>query len=587
MKRELSFALKGLPRGPMLALAAWSLPEALPTAVSGLAIARSVDTGFRAGNPLVGVAWLAGFMAASVVGAIGSRQVFHHLGALVEPFRDRLVRRVVDDALRRGVAGATDDGAVARLSRQVEIVRDAYAGLIMVLRGFVFTALGVVAGLQTLAPIITLLVVPPFLLGFALFLATLGLSASRHRQAILADERVAAAAGAVLAGVRDLVACGAEDHAASTAARPIAEQAAAEQALAWVSALRTLCFAVGGWLPLVVVLVAAPRLADRGLTVGEIIGGLTYVLFGLQTALRTAMAGLGDSGLRFVVTLARILDVSMPPRPLPHADVPPRGYDLCLQNVTFAYGPHSEPVLRDLSLVIPEGDHLAIIGPSGIGKSTLANLLSGLHRPSSGDILVGGAPVGDIVPDLLPACRVLIPQEAYVFSGTVRANLDYLRPSATTEELDFAARAVGADALIARLGGYAATLVAVDLSAGERQLIALVRAYLSPAPIVVLDEATCHLDPVAERRAEVAFARRGGTLIVIAHRISSALRARRLLVLDGVTATVGDHEQVAATSPLFAELLGLTVARGLSPPQERAGGGTGPAGVGGRHHSGW
>src|SRR5439155_12445831 len=92
--------------------------------------------------------------------------------------------------------------------------------------------------------------------------------------------------------------------------------------------------------------------------------------------------------------------------------------------------------------------------------------------------------------------------------------------------------------------------------AGERQLIALVRAYLSPAPLVILDEATCHLDPTAERRAEEAFAARPGTVIVIAHRVSSALRARHVLVLDGTHAMAGDHPTLLAASPLYRDLLG-------------------------------
>jgi ATP-binding cassette subfamily C protein len=151
---------------------------------------------------------------------------------------------------------------------------------------------------------------------------------------------------------------------------------------------------------------------------------------------------------------------------------------------------------------------------------------------------------------------VLIPQEAYVFAGSVRDNLTYLNAAATDTQLHRAVAAVGAEALVARLGGFAAEVTPAELSAGERQLLALVRAYLSPAPLVVLDEATCHLDPAAERRAEEAFAGRGGTLIVIAHRISSALRARRVLVLDDVGATVGDHDSLQATSSLYRELLG-------------------------------
>jgi ATP-binding cassette subfamily C protein len=171
----------------------------------------------------------------------------------------------------------------------------------------------------------------------------------------------------------------------------------------------------------------------------------------------------------------------------------------------------------------------------------------------------------------LAGVRVLIPQEAYVFTGTVHENLTYLRPAARTTEVQRAIAAIGAQALVARLGGLAAVVRPTDLSAGERQVLALVRAYLSPAPLAVLDEATCHLDPATERRAEEAFARRGGTLVVIAHRISSALRARRVLVLDGVTATLGDHESVRAASPLYRELLGHWEAD--------AGGGAGVAGA--------
>ncbi|MGH3881491.1 MAG: ATP-binding cassette domain-containing protein, partial [Actinophytocola sp.] len=145
---------------------------------------------------------------------------------------------------------------------------------------------------------------------------------------------------------------------------------------------------------------------------------------------------------------------------------------------------------------------------------------------------------------------------AYVFTGTVRENLTYLRADATNAELAAATTAVGADQLVDRLGGYDATIRPAELSAGERQLVALVRAYLSPAPVAVLDEATCHLDPVAERRAEQAFAAREGTLIVIAHRISSALRADRVLVLDGAGAATGDHATLVSTSPLYRDLVG-------------------------------
>jgi len=563
MRRELRYAASGLRRRPLLALIAWSVPEALPSALLGLAVARAVDDGFLAGRPAVGMAWLGVLLVSGLAGAIGARQVFRALSDLVEPVRDDLVRRVVKGAMRAGAAGRADDGAVSRLTRQVEAVRDTYAGLIVVCRSFLITVIGAVAGLLSIAPLIALLILPFFLLGCVAFVATLGLAADRYRAAVRADEQLATTTGSVLAATRDIAARGAEDHAAAMASGPIADQAAAERGLAWVSALRTLCFVVGGWVPLVVILAAGPWLVGKGVTAGAVLGGLTYVLFGLQPALGRLFTGLGASGLRFVVTLKRVLDAADQPPP-PHREAAPRGHGVSLRGVTFAYGPHAEPVLRALDLDLPEGDHLAVVGPSGIGKSTLAGLVCGLLRPGAGTVLVGGCSAAEVA----EAARVLIPQEAYAFAGTVRDNLAYLHPDASDADIATAVAAVGAAPLVARLGGLDADLRPAELSAGERQLVALARAYLAPAAIAVLDEATCHLDPAAERVAEEAFAARPGTLVVIAHRISSAFRARRVLVLDGTSAAFGDHETLLATSPLYRDLVGHWTATG--PPGDQS-----------------
>jgi ATP-binding cassette, subfamily B, bacterial RamB/AmfA len=152
---------------------------------------------------------------------------------------------------------------------------------------------------------------------------------------------------------------------------------------------------------------------------------------------------------------------------------------------------------------------------------------------------------------------VLIPQEAYVFTGTVSQNLTYyLHHHPTPTQLDQAINALGARPLIERLGGYQADLHPATLSAGERQLLTLIRAYLSPAPLVILDEATCHLDLAAEAQAELAFTKRPGALLVIAHRTSSALRARKILVLDGGHAILGNHNELLIHSPLYRDLVG-------------------------------
>ncbi|NIK56086.1 ABC transporter ATP-binding protein [Kribbella shirazensis] len=558
MRRELSYGAAALRTRATVGLIGWSIPEILPTAVYGIAVARATDS-FLAGHAWQGIAWLGGLVATACLGAAGARQVYGRLGELVEPLRDDLVRRVVGGALRTG-----DDGAVARLNRQVEIVRDTFAGLVLVLRSFAVTLFGVLTGLLSLAPLVAAFVVPPFLLGFVLSLAVLGMAADRVRASLTADEELAASAGMVFGGVRDITASGTEEYAEWLAGQPIAAQAAAERALAKVSALRTLCFAVGGWLPLLILLAAGPWLVGRGVSTGTLLGGLTYVLIGLQPALNTVMNALGDSGLRYVITLGRILDTSPPteqPRPVDELN----GYQIRLRGLTFAYGPKAEPVLDKLELTIPEGDHLAVVGPSGIGKSTLAGLVCGMLAPTGGRLLLGGVPPTEVTAERLAQTRVLIPQEAYVFSGTVHDNITYLLPDATAAQVEHAVQAIGATRLIDRIGGLQAVVRPGELSAGEKQLLALVRAYLSPAPLVVLDEATCFLDPEAERQAEEAFAQRPGTLIVIAHRISSALRARRILVLDGNKAALGSHAALMRTSRMYRDLHGSWTPSQIQP----------------------
>jgi ATP-binding cassette subfamily C protein len=237
-----------------------------------------------------------------------------------------------------------------------------------------------------------------------------------------------------------------------------------------------------------------------------------------------------------------------------------------LRGVTFGYGRHAEPVIRDLDLDIPDGDHVAIVGPSGIGKSTLAGLMTGLLEPQAGEVRIGEVAVRGLDIDSLAPHRVLIPQEAYVFRGTFRENFTYLRHGVPQAEVDEAVDAVGLRPLVERLGGYDTDVDPSSFSAGERQLVALTRAYLSSARLVILDEATCHLDPVAEMRAEQAFAGRPGTLVVIAHRVSSALRARRILVMDGAHVMDGTHERLIATSPLYRDLVGHWMAADQPAP---------------------
>jgi ATP-binding cassette subfamily C protein len=249
--------------------------------------------------------------------------------------------------------------------------------------------------------------------------------------------------------------------------------------------------------------------------------------------------------------------------------------DLVAEGLTFAYAEHADPILDGLDLLLPHGAHLAVVGPSGAGKSTLANLLAGLERPLGGRVRLGGVPLQHLKEPALRRSVALIPQEAYVFSGSLRENLAYLAPRADDLDLDRAAVAVGLAPTMVRLGGYDAVVGpgGQELSAGERQLVALARVYLSPAVVVLLDEATSNLDPVAEVAAEQAFSRRPGSLLVVAHRISSAMRADRILVMDGPSPVLGTHQSLLETSPLYADLVGYWEGDrpAVSPPTASAG----------------
>ncbi|TXS51966.1 ABC transporter ATP-binding protein [Streptomyces sp. uw30] len=577
-------------RREFVRLTGWSLVEAAPALLSGWLVARAVDDGFLAGRSAAGLGWLGLLAAAVLVGAWGTRHATLQLAAVVEPFRDELVTLATTGTLHRSSVHAgrpADTAGVARLTEQVEIARESYGAVVMFVQSFAVTTVSVLLGLAALDPALLLFVVPPLLAGLTLFLLALRAMAARQRAVVLADEAIAEQVSTVAGGLRDVTACGAEDVVRRRVGARIDEAAGAARALARLTALRTAALGVGGWLPIVLILAGAPWLVRGGVTAGAILGALTYVAQGLQPALRGFVQGLGGSGLWLLVTLGRILEAaevrgagqegpaaawgaSTAPEPAAaatpaasrspgasgHAGPRPGDGRVELRGVTFGYAPCAEPVLQSLGLSLAPGTHLAVVGPSGAGKSTLAALIAGVLEPQVGQVRLGGIPVRTLDPGRLARSRVLIPQEAYVFAGTLRENLTYLLPTATRPTLDAAVHAIGADPLVERLGGYDAPVNPALLSAGERQLIALVRALLPPAPLVLLDEATCHLDPAAEAVAERAFACRRSTLIVCAHRISSALRADLVLVMDGPRCTLGTHDQLLADCALYRDLIG-------------------------------
>ncbi|WP_234436948.1 ATP-binding cassette domain-containing protein [Streptomyces maremycinicus] len=550
-------------RAAALRLTWWTLLSAAPALASGKALALAVDQGFLMDRPRTAALGLGLFALCALGGAWAGRQTYPWLAEIVEPLRDRLLRDVVTGTLCRAVTpGAGQDDcaavAVARLTRQVEAVLDALAGQLMLLWQFVLTAAAVVTGTAVVAPAAVPLVVGPLLVALALFAVLAPATVRRQREAFDAEEALAGRTVETVGALRDVVACGAQEHAQREVLDTVSCHLRTSRALASVSALRRLIVALGAHSPLLLVVLAAPSLIAQGMTPGEIVGVLAYVLATLEPAIRLLVQGLGASWLRLAVAAERLAEAARHPEPLPDPDPALRPADgsAALCGITFAYGPGAEPVLDGVDLDLADGDHLVVVGPSGIGKSTLADVLTGMRPPRSGQVVLGGVPLDRIARHDLAPARVLLPQTPYVFAGTLRENLCYLAPDTPDDVLAEAVAELGMSALVERLGGADGRVDPAGLSSGERELVALARAYLSAARLIVLDEATGHLDAAAERRVAKAFRRRPGTVVTIAHRMASAHRADRVLLMDGGRPRVGTHRTLLAEAPLYADLMG-------------------------------
>ena len=249
--------------------------------------------------------------------------------------------------------------------------------------------------------------------------------------------------------------------------------------------------------------------------------------------------------------------VDVPERP-GAIDLPLRG-DIDVEGVSFGYEP-DVPVLWDVSLHIPAGTRLALVGPTGAGKSTLAKLIARLYDPTSGAVRFGGVDLRDATVTSLRQRVAVIPQEGFLFNGTIRDNVRLARDGATDDEVDAALRSVGAYDRFASLPDGVDTEVrerGSRLSAGEKQLVSLARAALANPAVLVLDEATSSLDPGTEALVEVAVdrLRQGRTVVVIAHRLSSAARADLVgVVVDGRLVELGRHRQLVAAGGHYARL---------------------------------
>jgi ATP-binding cassette subfamily B protein len=461
-----------------------------------------------------------------------------------------------------------------RLTGDVDKVRSLLTGTLVDASTNVLTLVGMAAILLTLdwqLSVAMLLVLPALLITVTSFRARIRAVEEDAREI---EGDLAAVAQESLTGIKLVKSLGREGHEAKRFHRRSDASVAAvlrssRTTAAFVSAIDVVvAVAVAG-----LVWLGASRVIAGALTPGDLLIFTSYLrdFFAPTRALSKLPAQLTRAGVR----AARIADTlaerpSVVDRPGARVAGRPRRA-LRLEAVGFAYTPE-RPVLVGVDLTVPVGRTLAVVGPTGAGKSTIAALLCRLQDPTSGRVLLDDVDLRDLTSESLRRQVGLVLQEAMLFRATVRENISYARPDAGFDEIERAARLAQAhDFVVALPDGYDTVLAerGTTLSGGQRQRLALARAVLHDPPVLVLDEPTTGLDARSEHAVLRALSRvsAGRTTVVITHRMAAAMSADEIVVLDaGRVVERGVHHHLAAAGGLYAEMCRLQGIGTAGPP---------------------